>query len=1245
MLQLYDLNKVKIAGLKNYKDLKVERDLSGDEVLSFLYPQNDFKYDSIKEECYIRTKKNEYVIKEVNVDNDWTGFVGKVNVESLKGTTIQHFEAVEQTCTNSVNLALAGTGWTIGSCDVTKKRTIRKANCSSYDILQEIRKVYRCDFKFDAINKKIYIYKLMGTDRGSYFSESLNIKKLGVQSSSYDFVTRLIPIGKNGLKITSVNGGKEYVENYQYSTKVITIYWEDNRYTDAQSLLEDATAKLDELSKPIRAYSAEIFDLANLNDKYSNILDYDLGDTITLLSKDKKVKEKQRIVKIIEYPDEPERNSCDIANKSLSFEDIQAENQAIIDSADNVITSDGGLDGSKVDGIDWNKLQNVHIMIADIQDMSVVTARIGTLENTTAHITNGNIDNANIDVAHVNRLYDNYAHIVNGVIDNAQVDTANIKTGAIGTAQIQYGAITQALIANSAVGSEQVADSSIGNAKIIDLDVAKLLAGDISTNKFTVVSDSGNLKIQGNTLHVWDTTGKERISLGLNGTDYNLTVRAADGTTVMFGANGVTNAGITSGAVDDSKVAANANINGSKIEKESLVASINGATTTLKASKVKLDTENQTLDIAFSSLKSTVTTTANTVSSQGTSISTIQGQISSKIWSTDITTAVNNLQVGGRNLLKKSSIGGTQTADYYGGNNAYYKNISTSTWRIQGFTSHDIGNYSLGFWAKATTAGVLTVDICDQFSTAFNVTTEWQYFKLENKYITSVYLNQTYFGFIDFSGVSLGTLYLGNVKLEKGSKCSDWDLAPEDVQGQIDSINTNITTNYSTTTQTTTLINTAVSSVTTELHTNYSTTTAMNTAISQSASGVLSTVSSTYATKNDLTGKVDLSTYNSYVSQTATAISSKVSSSDYTGNTIASLINQSATTIKLSASKIDLSGYVTISALGTAGLTVINGSNITTGTISANRISGGTISGVNINVVTDVKIGNNLYLRGGNAENTLGGSIYFGTGFTDGARIYAIAAYDVPAPGAAEVHYVSGGGGAGWHVFHGDIFIGGLISAGQQILNGRDTWLRTYGQTGWYNGTYDGGMYMIDSTWVRTYSNKGLASPSAAHDRVQGFSNAEISYFGSGSCGVDMTSGDARWRKDAYNYILQAAGGVYIYSGGVNRHTFNSNGTKSGGSIEIDEINYGLSPIDSPKVLIEDVLFDVEVNEEGTLIELDERLTKALYQYAVFPSSGKVEVVEKNKKNFKVIGYSGRVDFKIIGTRIDSTEVDWLVLY
>ena len=37
-------------------------------------------------------------------------------------------------------------------------------------------------------------------------------------------------------------------------------------------------------------------------------------------------------------------------------------------------------------------------------------------------------------------------------------------------------------------------------------------------------------------------------------------------------------------------------------------------------------------------------------------------------------------------------------------------------------------------------------------------------------------------------------------------------------------------------------------------------------------------------------------------------------------------------------------------------------------------------------------------------------------------------------------------------------------------------WFRSYGNTGWYNQTHGGGIYMEDSTWVRTYNGKNFYS-------------------------------------------------------------------------------------------------------------------------------------------------------------------------
>ncbi|KXA10119.1 phage tail protein, partial [Clostridium perfringens] len=315
MLKLKDKNKKIITGLTNYKDLCIESNLStGDKKLSFSLYKKDKFYGFIEEECYIETKTQEYVIKARDVGVNYTRFDCALNLEELEANVFDRFESVEQSITSSLNLAIVGTGWTVKDNTLKKKRTVRCTNKNALEIVQEIKKTYRVDIVFNTLKKQIEIYEHLGEDKGTYFIDSLNLIALQIQSDSYKFATRIIAEGKNGLTFEDINNGKNYVENYQYSKKVKTLYWKDERYTIKESLLEDARAKLEEISKPFISYNASILNLAELNPKYKNILDYQLGDTITLLSKNNKVKDKQRIVKTLEYPQDHSRDTVELAN-------------------------------------------------------------------------------------------------------------------------------------------------------------------------------------------------------------------------------------------------------------------------------------------------------------------------------------------------------------------------------------------------------------------------------------------------------------------------------------------------------------------------------------------------------------------------------------------------------------------------------------------------------------------------------------------------------------------------------------------------------------------------------------------------------------------------------------------------------------------------------------------------------------------------------------------------------------------
>lgn len=329
-MQIFNDKKKRIGTLSGFKDREITTTLdSGDKELSFSYPAAGALVDILKEEYYIHTKTDEYVIKAVEKGEQFNKYTAVLNVEELEGTAFPYgFESQEQTIKACLEFAFEGTGWHVGTCTVTKKRTIdEQENVTAWDVLQKCLTTYRCECIIHSLTKTIDIYERIGSDKGCYFMEGLNLRKISLKSDTYDFYTRIYPIGKDGITPEWLTG-KDYIDNFQYSSKIKAYVWKDERYTNTTSLIEDATAKIEEMSRPYKAYTAEVVDLAKASEEYKDILSYGIGDTVTLVSKKTRTREKQRIVKITEYPESPEKNTVEISNARKTFAEIQKEETA-----------------------------------------------------------------------------------------------------------------------------------------------------------------------------------------------------------------------------------------------------------------------------------------------------------------------------------------------------------------------------------------------------------------------------------------------------------------------------------------------------------------------------------------------------------------------------------------------------------------------------------------------------------------------------------------------------------------------------------------------------------------------------------------------------------------------------------------------------------------------------------------------------------------------------------------------------
>ena len=197
-------------------------------------------------------------------------------------------------------------------------------------------------------------------------------------------------------------------------------------------------------------------------------------------------------------------------------------------------------------------------------------------------------------------------------IKAGSIEAEHIKAGVINAGHITSGTITADKIQSGSItaGSGIIADGAIGNAQISKIDAAKIEAGTIDTSKVTIQGSNGHLRLKGNRLQVFNGVGnqaKERVSVGdINGDGsiFGLRVRGADGQTILLDENGVKSEGITDGSITNDKISEDANIDGSKININSVVSKINeDSTETIQGTKIEVDGTNLNTKLSSITIK------------------------------------------------------------------------------------------------------------------------------------------------------------------------------------------------------------------------------------------------------------------------------------------------------------------------------------------------------------------------------------------------------------------------------------------------------------------------------------------------------------------------------------------------------------------------------------------------------------------------------------------------------------------
>lgn len=465
-------------------------------------------------------------------------------------------------------------------------------------------------------------------------------------------------------------------------------------------------------------------------------------------------------------------------------------------------------DDLQASNVKINTLESDHATFkeATATNLNATNARIANIEAdylkaTDAKLTYATITNLNTTNAEITKLKTKDAEIDKLVATKATITDLNAAVGRVGVLESSYanlntlvnGNLTSDNIQNLTLTSKNttIENGMIKNAMIENLSFDKITGMDINTTNLTVHSSDGKSKWSDNTIQISDAN-RVRVQIGKDASnDYSMSVWDKNGN-LIWDALGATEKTIQRKIIRDGIVADDANISGSKLDINSVIKEVNGSTTKLKSSTIVMNDKNQTLDVVFNEMETTVADNLSSAKlyadgklsdAQKYALEQANSALSSAKSYAD--SAVDNIEVGGRNLLVQKNI----TQGY----------LSTDG---KGSFIGSGGGDQTSDWIDVSGNKYITITLYEDFTNTNNSGRYCEY-DADKNCINTVGYNPRQKSSIIIE-LKATTKYIRvtaiecktrRYKIETGNKPTDWTPAPEDTQSQIDNI-TEITTSH-----------------------------------------------------------------------------------------------------------------------------------------------------------------------------------------------------------------------------------------------------------------------------------------------------------------------------------------------------------------------------------------------------------------------------------------------------------------
>lgn len=282
-----------------------------------------------------RSKWHEFIVSSITTAHTKGGITHEIYAEnsliSLRGESPIMDRRNISSPSKAMEIITAGTPWN-WECDLSATGNLSFYHISPFDALSETLKIFGGEFytkirvEGNQITRTIVLTDRVGEDHGKRFSYRKDMASIKRKVKEEDVVTRLYPYGKGEsvgdgygrrISISSVNGGKDYIENtaaqsrYGYKGSPFSAIKIYDSIEDAAKLKKEAEKDLLVMSEPNIEYEATVVDLKSYGMDFEGT---SIGDTVRIRDKDLDLSLIGRVMELEVDPDGEEETKIKLGN-------------------------------------------------------------------------------------------------------------------------------------------------------------------------------------------------------------------------------------------------------------------------------------------------------------------------------------------------------------------------------------------------------------------------------------------------------------------------------------------------------------------------------------------------------------------------------------------------------------------------------------------------------------------------------------------------------------------------------------------------------------------------------------------------------------------------------------------------------------------------------------------------------------------------------------------------------------------